>query len=301
MSTYLYFRTYWGKQSQTGLSGRNILATSKMQLVETCINALELDGVKIHTCACVDYSTPEYTAFLKSRFDDVFHTSEGCDVIDHKGRWPVFGGIGNLPRVLSYIAEQHHASDDVVLIVEDDYLFVERGLGVWISACEQLDGFVSPFDHPDRYVRNDDLYGSKADIKIVDNRHWRTIESNTSVVGGRYEYFARTAFTRKVPRLYVLYVWPGHFLGRELPSIDRVFYRRAYLWNRVKLYSPIPGLATHLSRFIPPPSRKNLKKGATLPATHLSPGVDWEKRFRDLQPTSTRDSHSAQGTPGESS
>ncbi len=282
MGTFLYFRTYWGKGSATGLSGRNILATDKMQLVRTCIKSLELDTLKIHTCACVDHSTPEYTAFLESTFDEVFHTAEGCDITDLKGNWPVFGGIGNLARVHRFIAEKHHQPDDVVLIVEDDYLFIDQGLRRWISACQQLPGFVTPFDHPDRYLRNDDLYHRRPEIAIVDDRHWRTAESTSSVVGGRYQYFAKTAFIQKLPRLYVRSLWPSRLIGKELASIDRTFYRRAYLWLRVKLYSPMPGLATHLSRFIPPPSNKYLKKGVTLPTSQLSPGVDWEKRFATL-------------------
>lgn len=283
MKTYLYFRTYWGKNSTTGMSGRNILAKTKMELVSTCIKSLELDGIKnIHTCACVDSSTEEYTKFLESVFDEVFHTSEGFDVNDHQGKWPVFGGMGNLMKVLNFISSRGHKGDDIVLILEDDYLFRSDGLKRWIKACVALDGFVSPFDHPDRYLRNDDLFFRKADICIADDMHFRTIESNSSVVGGRYIYFRKSAFLRKIPRFHVWFFWPSRIFGKELPSIDRVFYRRAYLWLRIKLFSPIPGLATHLSRSVPPENPNVLKKGVTLPDTQLSPGVDWKKRFFEL-------------------
>ncbi len=286
MGIYLYFRTYWGEKSQTGLSGRNVFANNKMELVETCIKSLELESVNIHTCACVDNSTDEYTKFLESVFDEVFHTAEGFDVNDHRGKWPVFGGMGNLSKVHNFILKKGHKDDDVILILEDDYLFRVEGFRRWISACGKLEGFVSPFDHPDRYLRNDDIFFRRADIHIIDNMHFRTIESNTSVVGGRYIYFRKSAFLRKIPRVYIWFFWPGRLLGNELPSIDRVFYRRAYFWLRIRLYSPIPGLCTHLSRFIPPPSKRYLKKGITLealPKTQLSPGVDWEKRFYDLR------------------
>ena len=283
MKTYLYFRTYWGKDSLTGLSGRNILAKTKMELVSTCVNSLELNRLKnLHTCACVDNSTNEYTRYLESVFDEVFHTSEGFDVDDHRGKWPVFGGMGNLIEVLKFIASRGHHDDDIIMIVEDDYLFRVNGLKDWVDACVKLEGFVSPFDHPDRYIRNDDLFWRKSDISIVDNIHFRTIEANTSVVGGRYKFFRRSAVLRKIPRLHVWFFWPGRLLGKELPSIDRVFYRRAYLWLRIKLFSPIPGFATHLSKFVPPENSSVLKKGVTLPETQLSPGVDWEKRFYDL-------------------
>jgi hypothetical protein len=283
MKTYLYFRTYWGKDSTSGLSGRNILAKTKMELVKTCIKSLELDlQENLHTCACVDNSTDEYTSFLESVFDEVFHTSEGFDVNDHRGRWPVFGCMGNLIKVVDFIATKGHKDDDVVLIVEDDYLFRAGGFKSWLTSCVKLDGFVSPFDHPDRYVRNDDLFCRKSDISVVDDIHFRTIESTTSVVGGRYIFFRNSIFLRRLPRFHVGLFWPGRILGKELPSIDRVFYRRAYFWLRIRLFSPIPGLATHLSKFIPPAKNNVLKKGATIPDTQLSPGVNWKNRFYDL-------------------
>ena len=265
------------------MSGRNVLAKDKMELVTTCIKSLELERAEdIHTCACVDNATPEYAHFLESTFDEVFHTSEGFDVNDHVGRWPVFGAMGNLAKVHEFISSKGHKDDDVVLILEDDYLFRAGGLKDWINACLKLEGFVSPFDHPDRYVRDDDMFWRKTAIYVVDDVHFRTVESSTSVVGGRHRYFKKSAFLRNIPRFHVWFFWPGRLFGKELPSIDRVFYRRAFYLLRIRLFSPIPGMAAHVSRFIPPENQKVLKKGAVLPATHLSPGVDWKKRFFDL-------------------
>lgn len=283
MNIYLYFRTYWGDPSGSGMSGRNILAKNKMDLVYTCIKSIGLDKINnIHTCACVDNSTDAYTEFLESNFDEVFHTSEGFDVNDRCGMWPVFGGMGNLIKVTDYISSKGHKDDDVILLLEDDYLFSEDGLKRWAHACSSIDGFVAPFDHPDRYYRDDDLFFRTTEIIVNNDVHFRNIESTTSVVGGRYEFFRKTAMLRKIPRFHVWFFWPGRIFGKELPSIDRVFYRRAYLYKRIKLFSPIPGFAAHLSRFIPPENSNVLKKGVTLPETQLSPGVDWERRFAQL-------------------
>lgn len=283
MGVYLYLRTYWGDPHSSGMSGRNILAKTKMELVSTCIKSLEFENHEsIHTCACVDNSTVEYTKFLESKFDEVFHTSEGLDVNDHRGKWPIFGGMGNLPKVHDFISSRSHKDDDIILILEDDYLFITGGFSDWISACIKLNGLVSPFDHPDRYLRNDDLFVRKSEITIVNNKHFRTIESNTGVVGGRYSFFRESAFIRKIPRFHFWFFWPSRIFGTELPSIDRVFYRRALFWLRIKLFSPIPGFATHLSKFIPPENMNILKKGVKLPETQLSPGFDWEKRYYKL-------------------
>jgi len=283
MNVFLYFRTYWGDPLSTGMSGRNVLAENKMQLVSTCIKSLELHTIEnIHTCACIDNSTQDYTEFLESKFDSVFHTSEGFDVNDHRGKLPIFGGMGNLCKVSDYITSKKHNDEDIILVLEDDYLFKGGGFKKWIEACKEIDGFVSPFDHPDRYYRNDDLF-VKTKIILVHDAHFRTIESTTSVLGGKSLYFKRTAILRKIPRFHVWFFWPERIFGKELPSIDRVFCRRAYLWLRIKLYSPIPGLATHLSEFIPPKNKRVLKDDITLPKTQLSPGVDWHKIFDDLK------------------
>jgi len=283
MNVYLYLRTYWGDPSGTGMSGRNILASDKIGLVSTCIKSMGLGQIdNLYTCACVDNSTDAYTLFLESHFNEVFHTSEGFDVNDHIGKWPVFGGMGNLIKVIDFIASKKHKDNDVILLLEDDYLFSEGGLERWINACVNINGFVSPFDHPDRYYRNDDLFFKRTEIIVDQGIHFRNAESTTSVVGGRYQYFRKTQFLRKLPRFHVWFFWPGRLLGNELPSIDRVFYRRAYLFRRVKLFTPIPGFATHLSRFIPPENNSVLKRGVKLPDTQLSPGVDWEKRYSVL-------------------
>lgn len=282
MNVFLYFRTYWGDPSGPGMSGRNILASNKYDLVKTCIQSLELfRDLNIHTCACVDNSTPEYTKFLERHFDEVLHTNEGFDVDDHKGIFPVFGGMGNLIKVLNHINSKMHDDDDIILLLEDDYLFAPNGFRDWISACSALKGFVSPFDHPDRYYRNDDWFFKKTPISLHDNRHFRNVESTTSVVGGRYRYFRKTHFLRKIPRFHIWFFWPERIFGGELPSIDRVFYRRAFLFLRIRLFSPIPGFATHLSAFVPPTNSDN-SQNKRFPSTQLSPNYDWEQRFYDI-------------------
>ena len=284
MNIFLYFRTYWGNPESSGMSGRNILAKSKLELVSTTIKSLELNTIhNIHTCACVDLSTPNYTKFLESKFDEIFHTKEGFDVNDHKGCLPVFGGMGNSIKVFNYIKSKNHKDDDVVLLLEDDYLFNSNGFKSWIESCAELDGFVSPFDHPDRYLRRDDMFFKKSEIIISNNHHFKMCESSTGVIGARYKYFRKTHFLRKIPRFHIWFFWPGRIFGNELPSIDRVFYRRAYFFCRVKLFSPIPGFAVHLSKFIRPENesvfRKSIEK---LPETQLSAGVDWISRYKNL-------------------
>ena len=281
MAVFLYFRTYWGKQSNTGWLGKNLFAKSKYELVDVCIKSMELDKLDIHSYACIDNSTEEYTQFLMPKFSKLFHTSEGFDVNDFHNRLPVFGGKGGLVRVHDFINSNKHDDEDIILIVEDDYLFVSGGFEEWVEACKHFNGFVSPFDPLDRYIRNDDMYAKKTEIFIHNNRHWRKSESTTSVIGGRYKYFRKSAFIRKLPRFFIWFFWPGRLIGRELASIDRVFYRRIHYLLGINVFSPIPGIATHLSQFKHPPPGV-FKNDVKIPDSKQSPGVDWEKRFKEL-------------------
>jgi hypothetical protein len=282
MSVFLYYRTYWGKNSTAGWLGRNILAKNKYEMIEVCTRSAYIDKQDIYSYACVDNSVPEYTAFLKSKFSEVVHFSEGFDVNDFRNKLPVFGGMGGLARTIELMEMHDHKDDDVILFLEDDYLFTPGGFKEWVEACKHFDGFVSPFDHPDRYLRSDDEFAKKTEIFIHNNRHWRKAEATTSVVGARYKYFKKTSLIRKLPRFHIWFFWPGRLIGRELPSIDRVFYRRAHYLFGIDLFTPIPGIANHLAKFAAPSNKRYLKKGCHIPETQLSPGVDWEKRYREV-------------------
>jgi hypothetical protein len=285
MNVFLYYRTYWGKNNPTGWLGKNILANSKMEMVRTCIKSMEIEkfesSIIFYSIACVDNSVPEYTSFLESKFDEVFHTNEGLDITDsYKGLFPIWGMHGALVKLINLIKSKNHKPDDIVLIIEDDYLFIENGFQKWINACCHFKGFVSPYDHPFSYYRNDMFLKIKS-IEIYNNIHWRESTCNTSVLGGKYEYFNKTKFFRKIPRLVFGPIYLERIFGAELPSIDVLFYRRIRKYLGIKLYSPIPGLAQHLSKW-PNVSENHLKSNIDIPKNELSPGRDWEKRYASL-------------------
>jgi len=284
MKFYLYYRTYWGDPNGPGWLGRNILAQSKMELIQVCIKSMELEKCDIYSYAFVDNSNAKYTEFISKKFNEVILTNEGKDISDNIGGWPIYGGTGSLMRLMEFMLQNNHKDDDVILLVEDDYLFLPGALEKWITAVQYFNGFVFPMDHPDRYIRNDDYYAKKTEIHIVSNHHWRQVEAATSVMGAKYKLFRKTFFLRKIPRLFFFGMYPGRLLGKELPGVDRVINRRAHYLMGINVYSPIPGIACHLSKFFPPPV-KNLKPGMKLPETQLSYGVDWEARYKEMLAT----------------
>jgi len=285
MKVYLYYRTYWGKASKTGWLGKNVLANSKMEMVNACLKSMDIGkqspAITLRKIACVDNSIPEYTKHLESRFDEVVHTSEGFDVSDsHKGWFPLWGMRGAASKLFKLIKSKGHDSEDIILIIEDDYLFVEKGLEKWILACLHFKGFVSPYDHPYNYYRND-MFHKTSSMEIFQNNHWRETTCNTSVIGGKHEYFKKTSLFRKIPRIVFGPIYLDRFLGRELPSLDINFYRRIRRFLRVKTYSPMPGFAQHLSRW-PNVSKKHMKAGYETPLTEFSPGIDWKARYGNM-------------------
>ena len=279
---FLYYRTYWGQGTTMQWSGKNILARNKEELINVCMKSADLPRHDIHSYACVDRSTPQFSAWLRERFSEVFETNEGSDGNDFADGLPVYGGRGSSYKMFEFMEANRHRDDDIILVLEDDYLFVSGGFDEWVNACAHFDGFVSPFDHPDRYIRNDDSGGGATKVDVYNRRHWRTAESTTCTSGARYKFFRKTFFIRRLPRVHVSSLWPGRFIGRELPSIDRVFYRRIKWLHGIRLFTPIPGIASHLAKYAPPRRSRYLKPGCPIPSTQLSPGVDWEKRYAEV-------------------
>lgn len=285
MNVFLYYRTYWGRNSLTGWLGRNIIAKSKMEMVRACLKSMEFNKldprVKINKIACVDNSTPEYTEHLTKYFDEIYHTNEGLDVTDTRNGWvPLWGMRGGLVKVLEFINQRQHDPEDIILILEDDYVFAPNGFSSWINACEHFSGFVTPYDHPYNYYRND-MFQKLVGIDVFEGRHWRETTCTTSVIGAKYEFFKKTRFIRKIPRLVFGPFYVERFFRKELPSLDIIFYRRIRKLLGVKTYSPMPGLAQHLSIW-PNVSPRHMKKNYDTPSTELSPGVDWIGRCKSL-------------------
>jgi hypothetical protein len=66
--------------------------------------------------------------------------------------------------------------DEVVLYLEDDYLWSQDTLNVLHQASEIL-GFISPYDHPAHYL--EERFDKRYLTALVNNRTYRTSPSNT--------------------------------------------------------------------------------------------------------------------------
>lgn len=126
-----------------------------------------------------------------------------------------------------------------IYFVEDDYLHLPASIKLIALALPSL-GLVTGYDHEDRYVRDDDLSFGKEMIIFdkASNRHWRTAESTTCT------FAISEAMRPKVEPF-----------ARKFMLLDRKLFRKLYK-KKIRLWSPVPGLTTHVD-------------------TALAPGFDW--------------------------
>lgn len=133
-----------------------------------------------------------------------------------------FTTIGiNESCLLQYkLYEESH--EDAVLFQECDYLFVPEAGQIIEAAVHDL-GYLSPYDHPDKY----DL-GEHSLLKLAGNKHWKTTISTTSTFATTREYFLKNKD---------LFLKHGYIDHQRWVEINE---------RGDKLWTPIPSLATHM-------------------------------------------------------
>lgn len=112
-------------------------------------------------------------------------------------------------------------SEQDVFLLECDYLFREDAGKRIIDAIQNFD-FISPYDHPDKYP-------GAAVLEIFDDYHWRTARSTTMTFATKYENI-KDHFDLLSKHGYL-----DHQMWVELQEV-----------TGKQLWTPIPGLATHM-------------------------------------------------------
>ncbi len=148
-------------------------------------------------------------------------------------------GVGiNATMVRAYeIADA--VESDYILFQECDYLYRPGTGKLLLEAIKEL-GLVSPYDHRNFYI-DKSIHSATCDVRLVDDRHFRTTERNTMTWG---------CHTNLVKENYEMLVSYGYLDNEVWRELEYAGYR---------LWVPIPSIATHCVK------------------DYLSPGVDWEK------------------------
>ncbi len=142
----------------------------------------------------------------------------------------------------------NHDNSEIIVLAEDDYLWLELSIKGMISALTQLPSdYVTAYDHPVRYQPN---YPQGADwphwyttIHITEERHWRSQESTCMTFGAKAETL----------RADIKYFETYHNNGKNVPDDRRLFRHLCGLGHfqeqdnphRV-LLGPVPSLNTHV-------------------------------------------------------
>lgn len=246
-----------------------VFGTDKYCLSEACLRSFRqsLGSLRVKIWAILDGCPPEYEALFRKYFDDSQLVFIKLD------------NVGNKQTFAKQIEVLLAQSDsDVVYFAEDDYFYLADqffSMIQFLRADPQVH-YLSPFDHLDCYRL--ELHRTPKWIKICAGRHWRTASSTCLTFLTRKEMLARdrTVFQSYVHGNFDASLWLSltkqrvrdpFFLVRSLVGggLESKIILKAWLycWRQIlfgkslKLWVPIPGIATHLD------------------ARSLSPGIDW--------------------------
>lgn len=175
---------------------------------------------------------------------------EVCCVMSTYGTLERLDGVGNsgsYRHVVRRLTEIDAAAGDLGYLCEDDYLHLPQALEALDNLAFELEfgTYLTLYDHPDRYRRDDDLRTFGRSVELLGGRHWRTVESTAMTFGAtmatvRADRFLLDLAARFTPYPHDRAMW------RTLQGLG---VRRPVGWAvrpRRRLLSAVPGLATHM-------------------------------------------------------
>lgn len=144
--------------------------------------------------------------------------------------------------LISHIHSKGHSDEDIIYILEDDYLHKKGWESIMLEGFDELNTpMITLYDHPDKYDSKTYEF-LQSSLKRTASAHWRTVPSTTNTFAFKFEVLKTHAD-----------IFKTHWLDHE---------KFLNLWSKgVPLYSVLPGVSTHCLNDC------------------LSPGTDWEKEI----------------------
>lgn len=132
--------------------------------------------------------------------------------------------------------------ESAYFFLEDDFLLLPQTYDLCFDALNIGIQIFSPFDHIDRYIQNNgDICFGQETIILGRNSHYRTAESTT----------CSCLFTKKTFKDLRLLLDYFNNKGVGAPN-DREFFRFIYKDYKYRLFTALPGSATHMSNPLAP-------------------------------------------------
>lgn len=144
---------------------------------------------------------------------------------------------------LEHIEKQNLNDEDIIYIVEDDYLHKPGWENIMKEAFETYDvDYVTLYDHPDKYFLP--MYENlQSKVLYTKSSHWRTTPSTCNTYAGKWKTFKKH--------------WIDFHIKFCLPEFTHEGYdhtKFVRLWEKgSNLISSIPGYSTHCeNQFLSP-------------------------------------------------
>ncbi len=246
-----------------------VFGDDKYSLSEACLKSFResLTGLRVKIWAILDGCPPEY----ESLFCKYFDLSDLVVV-----RLNSAGNQQTFAKQLEILVNQSDA--DLVYFAEDDYFYLPDQFPRMVEFIRSSPDvhFLSPFDHLDCYRL--ELHRTRKWIRAFADHHWRTAASTCLTFLTRTETLVthRAVFETYVHGDFDCSIWLSLTKQRVCNPLffTRCAVRARFEWKiilkawlfcwqqiafgpRLKLWVPVPGIATHLD------------------SSSLSPGIDW--------------------------
>ncbi len=237
----------------------------KYKLSELCLSSLvkSLNNVDYKIWVLLDNCPPEYSEMFKK-----YIPADCLELIDLPG----IGNTGTWGKQLEILSTQTFAEN--IYFAEDDYFYLTDTFHEMLELIESDKDvhFVSPYDHLDYYTL--DIHDYKSQIKISNNRHWRTASTTCMTFLTQKKYLNATygAFATYLKKNYDNSIWLSltkinafnfslfvKYLFTNLP-FAKIYIKlllfgtsRLLFGKKWNLWIPMPSIATHMdSQYLAP-------------------------------------------------
>jgi len=263
---------------------------NKLQLSQICLRSFKesLGGLRAKIWVVLDDCPDDYAEMFQKYF-----APEDLMLI----RLPAAGNRATFGKQVDILLQQ--TDSDVVYFAEDDYVYLPNQFPRMLDFLRAYDDadFVSPYDHLDCYTC--EVHRFPRWMRVQGDHHWRTAASTCLTFLTRKRTLQRHRYT------FRSYLWRNHdcslwlsltklsvfnpleflrLMAREPLFAKMIAKAWLYGWpqilfgKRMKLWVPVPGLATHLD------------------SKALSPSIDWVSMINNIAQDAELNSDA--GAPG---
>jgi hypothetical protein len=185
----------------------------------------------------------EFTAFHDSGNGEIeqhFLNDKNVNKISMKGG----NDAQSFLNLLNYVIEQNYHDEDIIYLIEDDYLHRHGWIDILIEGFDYIGAdYYTLYDHPDKYYLP--MYNDlQSKIIATPSTHWRTAPSTTNTYACKF---------KTLKQHFDIHVKYCDLVAKWTKDHDKFIN----LWNiGSNLISCIPGYSTHVEENMLSPTIK---------------------------------------------